>query len=175
MPYPCPVQRAPAGTHGEPRRQCRSGPGQRLPRSAGIRIPGLPNKGSTGPSLARGAVLVTENQRALGRVAAVRSPAMGESEHVLEWLQRWYAGQCDGDWEHEWGVKIGTLDNPGWWVVIDLEDTDLEAREYSKVDIKRSETDWFFTRVQDQRFSASCGPGNLTEVLTIFREWVEGA
>ncbi|MFD0306132.1 Imm53 family immunity protein [Streptomyces sp. NPDC127119] len=21
--------------------------------------------------------------------------------------------QCDGDWEHEWGVKIGALDNPG--------------------------------------------------------------
>lgn len=100
---------------------------------------------------------------------------MSESEHVLEWLQRWYTEQCNGDWEHEWGVKIETLDNPGWSVVVDLEDTDLEAREYSKMDIKRGETDWFFTQVQDQRFSAACGPGNLAEVLTIFREWAEGA
>jgi hypothetical protein len=29
-------------------------------------------------------------------------------------LQQWYLAQCDGDWEHEWGVQIGTLDNPGW-------------------------------------------------------------
>ncbi|MFK0239099.1 Imm53 family immunity protein, partial [Streptomyces vinaceus] len=34
------------------------------------------------------------------------------------------------DWEHEWGVKIATLDNPGWTVEIDLEETDLEGREY---------------------------------------------
>ena len=36
----------------------------------------------------------------------------------LEALQHWYESQCDGDWEHEFGVKIGTLDNPGWMVDI---------------------------------------------------------
>lgn len=52
VPYPCPVPRGAAGTHEEPRRHFRSGPGQTLPRSAIIRIPGLPNKGSAWPSVA---------------------------------------------------------------------------------------------------------------------------
>ncbi|WP_239135544.1 Imm53 family immunity protein, partial [Actinoplanes derwentensis] len=28
---------------------------------------------------------------------------------ALTWLQGWYATQCDGDWEHEYGVSIETL------------------------------------------------------------------
>ncbi|MFE4959105.1 Imm53 family immunity protein [Streptomyces sp. NPDC056653] len=38
---------------------------------------------------------------------------MSDAEPLLDWLQNRYAQQCDGDWEHEWGVKIATLDNPG--------------------------------------------------------------
>ncbi|MGW1432997.1 Imm53 family immunity protein [Streptomyces sp. NPDC002431] len=49
----------------------------------------------------------------------------------MDWLQGWYSAQCDEDWEHEWGVRINTLDNPGWSVRIDLEDTDLEAHSQS--------------------------------------------
>jgi hypothetical protein len=35
-------------------------------------------------------------------------------EQLLEQIQNWYAGQCDGRWEHSFGIKIETLDNPGW-------------------------------------------------------------
>lgn len=38
---------------------------------------------------------------------------MQDSGDVLERLERWYAAQCNGDWEHTYGVKIGYLDNPG--------------------------------------------------------------
>ena len=44
---------------------------------------------------------------------------------MLEWLQDWYLKQCDGGWEHEYGIKIETLDNPGWKVIIDLAYTEL--------------------------------------------------
>jgi len=44
---------------------------------------------------------------------------------VLVQLPQRYRGQCDGDWEHSYGVKIETLDNPGWLVTIDLTDTTL--------------------------------------------------
>jgi Immunity protein 53 len=37
-----------------------------------------------------------------------------------ELLEKWYRARCNGDWEHQWGVEIGTLDNPGWRVHIDL-------------------------------------------------------
>jgi hypothetical protein len=45
-------------------------------------------------------------------------------------LQRWYADQCNGDWEHKDGVEINTPDNPGWRVVIDLRDTALESTPF---------------------------------------------
>lgn len=96
---------------------------------------------------------------------------MSDSEPLLDWLQNWYAQQCDGDWEHEWGVKIGTLDNPGWTIEIDLEETDLEGREYTLQEVDRSTQDWVRTWTAEKAFHAACGPGNLIEALTLFRAW----
>ncbi|TJZ98306.1 immunity 53 family protein [Actinacidiphila oryziradicis] len=96
---------------------------------------------------------------------------MSDSEPLLGWLQSWYARQCDGDWEHEWGVRIATLDNPGWTVEIDLEETDLEEREYPRQDVNRSTQDWVRTWTAEKTFHAACGPRNLTEALTLFRTW----
>lgn len=45
----------------------------------------------------------------------------------LEWLMNWYVRKCNNDWEHSFGVKIDTLDNPGWTVEIDLRETCLEG------------------------------------------------
>jgi len=38
----------------------------------------------------------------------------------LRELQDWYLSQCDGDWEHQNGINIVSLDNPGWTVDIAL-------------------------------------------------------
>lgn len=38
-------------------------------------------------------------------------------------LERWYASQCNGEWEHSYGVWIDSLDNPGWQVRISLRET----------------------------------------------------
>ncbi|MFG2672166.1 immunity 53 family protein [Streptomyces sp. NPDC048445] len=96
---------------------------------------------------------------------------MSDVEPLLDWLQNWYAQQCDGDWEHEWGVKIATLDNPGWTIEIDLKETDLEEREYTLQEVGRSAQDWVRTWTVERTFHAACGPGNLTEALTLFRTW----
>ncbi len=45
---------------------------------------------------------------------------------LVEQIQAWYAAQCDGGWEHQYGVSIETLDNPGWCVMVDLSGTSLE-------------------------------------------------
>ena len=34
--------------------------------------------------------------------------------HITKWLQEWAMSQVDGDWEHELGISISMLDNPGW-------------------------------------------------------------
>ena len=90
---------------------------------------------------------------------------------VWTWLQAWYVAQCDGDWEHAFGIKIGTLDNPGWTVAIDLQDTDLAEVEYSRKEVHRSEDDWCLTWVDAHRFEAACGPTNLGEALDDFRSF----
>ena len=43
---------------------------------------------------------------------------------LLPALQDWYNARCDGDREHRYG--IGTTDNPGWRLSIDLEGTALQ-------------------------------------------------
>lgn len=44
----------------------------------------------------------------------------------VDWLSSWYRKECNGDWEHTYGISIQTLDNPGWSVRIDLLDTSFE-------------------------------------------------
>ena len=60
------------------------------------------------------------------------------STDVLLRLQAWYADQSDGEWEHSYGVRIDTLDNPGWAVRIDLNGTSVEDRALDREEVHRS-------------------------------------
>jgi len=92
---------------------------------------------------------------------------------ALERLEKWYVARCDGLWEHAWGVEIGTLDNPGWSVTIDLNDTRKQGALLDWVTIERTEHDWIFYRVAENRFEIRCGPANLSEAVTLFVEWFD--
>jgi hypothetical protein len=93
----------------------------------------------------------------------------------LTWLVSWYSQQCDGDWEHQYGIKIGTLDNPGWSLEVDLEHTRLSGRVSSGRLIERSRTDWIHVDVNKNQFIAAGGAGNLSEMITSFRKFAEGS
>jgi hypothetical protein len=93
----------------------------------------------------------------------------------LERLQRWYASQCDGDWEHTYGLTIATLDNPGWSVDIQLSGTELEDREFSALDDLESEQAWVVCDVVDRTFRGRGGPGMLTRILRTFVDWAEAS
>ena len=41
-------------------------------------------------------------------------------DNIVDWLQNWTMSQIDGDWEHELGVSIRMLDNPGWLLSADI-------------------------------------------------------
>jgi len=100
---------------------------------------------------------------------------ISKNSSPLDRLQDWYLGQCNGDWEHQYGVKIDTLDNPGWDVEIDIRDTYLAGREFSKISIQRKEEDnWLLCWVNDEKFIGSCGPKNLEELLNVFFDWANG-
>jgi hypothetical protein len=101
------------------------------------------------------------------------TPDDEDAPGTLQWLQAWYTLQCDGEWEHGYGISIGTLDNPGWHVSIDLTDTALAAQDVPRQEVHRSEHDWYTVRREDGAFHAYCGPLNLGEVLHLFRRWVQ--
>jgi hypothetical protein len=90
---------------------------------------------------------------------------------VLTELQDWYASQCDGDWEHEYGIKISTLDNPGWWVSIRLGETNLEDIPFEEINTKAADGRWMMMRVRDQTWEAACDPSGLETALAAFIAW----
>lgn len=87
---------------------------------------------------------------------------------VIFQLQSWLSEQCDGDWEHTYGLTLETTDNPGWYVKIDLNETPLSYIVKPFCRSERTETDWIQFEVKDSRFVGSGGLGNLTEVLSCF-------
>ncbi|GAB2777907.1 Imm53 family immunity protein [Amycolatopsis magusensis] len=91
----------------------------------------------------------------------------------FQFLQDWYADQCNGDWEHEFGIRMGTLDNPGWWFEVDLVDTDLEQRVLAKTSAEPGPGRWVWAESDGQKFSSSCDLSSLDGALRLFREFVE--
>ena len=95
-------------------------------------------------------------------------------ENPLDWLQHWYKSQCDGDWEHVHGIRIKTVDNPGRYVLINIEETECEGKPFSPIKYNlQNEIDWYYCILRDNNFVAGCSRDHLTKVLQIFREWVE--
>ena len=93
---------------------------------------------------------------------------------TLQRLSEWYVAQCDGDWEHGSGLKISTLDNPGFAVNIDLQDTILESRPYPEMkDLYETNDQWMICRRTDRTFEGRGAPSRLEDILKEFLRWAE--
>jgi len=93
---------------------------------------------------------------------------------TLRRLTRWYASQCDGDWEHQEGVTIESLDNPGWRVQINLVGTALADVPCPVTeDAYEHKTDWMRCWRTESSWEGACGPRGLEDVLDAFLEWAE--
>lgn len=91
----------------------------------------------------------------------------------IEWLSHWYREQCDGEWEEEHGIRIETLDNPGWLFVVDLKGTDLAGKPFAEVKHNYDHAaDWWQCRVRDGKFEGAGGPLHLETLIGVFRAWV---
>ena len=96
------------------------------------------------------------------------------TQSTIQRLQDWYLSQCNEDWEHSFGIEIGTLDNPGFTLTVDLDETELLSHSFQSIQIQReSEHDWVHCVVEGRKFKGSCGPQNLNELLIIFLNWAE--
>lgn len=95
------------------------------------------------------------------------------SNDTIERLQRWYQAQCNGKWEHGHGVRIETLDNPGWMVKIDLRETRLNGKPFETIDKSRAADRWVHCSVKGTEFVAAGAPMMLDQLLSVFLEWAE--
>ena len=92
---------------------------------------------------------------------------------VLADVQRWYNAQCDGDWEHSFGLSIQTLDNPGWSVTIDLTDTLLENQPFEPISLDDERGAWLTCCVGGSAFRGMGDPSQLSRILEVFLNWAK--
>lgn len=98
-----------------------------------------------------------------------------ECKASLDNLTSWFSSQCNGDWEHSYGIVIESLDNPGWSLSVELRGTSLESKTLERSVIERSSDDWISVAVSESErgpvFIAAGGTGNLPELLVAFRRF----
>ena len=95
-----------------------------------------------------------------------------DNNSLLE-LENWYLNNCNGDWEHRCGIHVNTLDNPGWELIIDLEDTEIEDVIFTEIDMQKNENDWMQCEVKNKQFHGYGGPTNLIEIINCFLNWAK--
>ena len=94
-------------------------------------------------------------------------------------LQLWYAAQCNGDWEHQSGIRVGTLDNPGWSVEINLVDTPLEGQSFVEIaegvgpDTHPYQSRWLHCSIRDGAWHGVGDETQLNRLLILFLDWAD--
>ena len=92
---------------------------------------------------------------------------------IINWLEDWLESNCDGGWEHLYGVDNKTIDNPGWHLKLNILDTLYEDVTFDDITIDRTEHDWVRCKKSDGNIDCAGGPRNLNEMLGIIKKWME--
>ena len=98
---------------------------------------------------------------------------------AIEDLQSWYLSQCNEDWEHTYGVEIGTIDNPGWSLKVELTDTEIDGKPYAEFsygiggEAEQSGNNWLITKVENNSLGGYGGPEKLEELINKFLAWAK--
>lgn len=88
-------------------------------------------------------------------------------------LMKWYLDQCNGLWEHAFGFVIGSLDNPGVYIKINLRNTAMENVSFEEVKDNYELNDgWLICYIQDQEFNGTGSPDRIDDIISIFLNWV---
>ncbi len=98
---------------------------------------------------------------------------MIDNLNEIEWLSQWYQNNCNENWEHIFGISIRTIDNPGWAITIDLEDTDSNLQEMAWQYFETNDNDWYGYKVEDSKFEASGDPSKLNLLIRVFKNLID--
>ena len=97
-----------------------------------------------------------------------------ELDRIVEWFEK----QCNGTWEHSFGIRIETCDNPGWLVEIDLKGTPLEHKIFRPFRVgdfsnNAPEKPWIDITVKEGRFRGAGDTRQLCEIIKRFIDWAD--
>jgi hypothetical protein len=92
---------------------------------------------------------------------------------MLGALQTWYAAQCDGNWEQEFGVSLSTCEVAGWELRVDLVGTSLAGEELQRERAARSPDDWLEVWCDGYTFRAAGGVENLRDMVEAFSRFAD--
>jgi len=84
-------------------------------------------------------------------------------------MESWFSSHCDGDWEHDTRVEISTLDNPGWFLSINLTASELEGVTLEYAVFRDEDPTWVHCWSDGQKFEAAAGPLGLAQAIDRFR------
>ena len=93
----------------------------------------------------------------------------------LEWLDDWYQSQCDGSWEHSRGMRLESLDAPGWRLTIDLAGTTAANATPQSLNLDTPCGEWIDCTISGERFQGSGDPRKLEQIIGVFRQWVDSS
>ncbi|NML64459.1 hypothetical protein HHL22_04505 [Hymenobacter sp. RP-2-7] len=80
---------------------------------------------------------------------------------------------CDGDWEHSYGIKLLSIDNPGWSVEINVEATLAEEVSIAYQLVEKAKDDWYGVSVEKAVFLGIGDPSKLAFLLARFKQLIE--
>ncbi len=96
------------------------------------------------------------------------------SNDNFTWLEAWYQKQCNGEWEHQSGITIETVDNPGWHVAIDLNGTRYAALpNYEILNESNGDSNWIRCNCVEGVFQGYGDPWKLGQIVQTFRSWID--
>ena len=91
----------------------------------------------------------------------------------IEWLEKWYQQNCNGYWEHFYGIKIETLDNPGWRIDIDLRETQYENLTMEEIRKEQGDNDWIRCIISDGIFRGVGDSLKFRSIIQVFQNIIE--
>ena len=91
----------------------------------------------------------------------------------LEWLDDWYQRQCNGEWEHTRGVRLKSLDDPGWHLTINLAGTSAVNARPQQLRMDAQNGGWLTCSIAGECFEGAGDSRKLEQIIGVFRQWVE--
>ena len=89
----------------------------------------------------------------------------------LIWIQNWFESNCDGEHEHQ--IKILTVDNPGWNVIIEFENSTMNIEDSEWILVDNGDADWYGWKVTNGVFEASGDVKKLDFLFSIFKKMID--